>query len=130
MSATSFTVTFPDELLEDAKEAAEMIGNDLNTFILQATFARVQELPAKLARPIIPTERPKERIARDKAWIRENYQTLFETYPKQWVYVYNQKVVGADRNGAKAQRQARVAIENFERDVPVSLFIGGGRYVF
>ena len=38
MSATSFTVTFPDELLEDAKEAAEMIGNDLNTFILQATL--------------------------------------------------------------------------------------------
>ena len=27
MAITTFSVTFPDELIEDAKEVAEMIGN-------------------------------------------------------------------------------------------------------
>ena len=131
MSITTFSVTFPDELIEDAKEAAEMIGSDLNTFILQATFARVQELPAKLARkPITPADWPKERLARDRAWIEENYQYLLETYPDQWVYVHNQKVVGADRRPAKAERQARVVIEDFYRDIPAKIFVEASRYVF
>lgn len=130
MSVTTFTVTFPDELVQDAKEAAETIGTDLETFIIQATFARVQRVPAMLARPIRRKKGSKERRRRDEAWIEQNYQTLIEKYPDQWVYVYDQKVVAADRRALKAERLARVAIEDFDRDAPAEIFVEARRYVY
>ena len=130
MSATTFTMTFPNELIEDAKEAAATIGTDLETFIIQATFARVQRLPAMLARPITPKNGSKARRKQDEAWIEQNYQTLIEDYPDQWVYVYNQKVIAADRRATKAERLARIAIEEFDRDEPAEIFVEASRYVY
>lgn len=128
MSITTFSVAFPDELVKDAKEAAETIGTDLETFIIQATFARVQRLPAMLAKPITAKNGSKERRRRDEVWIEQNYQTLIQKYPDQWVYVYNQKVVAADRRALKAERLARVAIEEFDRDAPAEIFVEASRY--
>ena len=83
-----------------------------------------------LARPITPNDKSKKRLARDEAWIEENYQTLLEKYPDQWVYVHNLKVVAADRRATKAERLARVAIKDFERDTPAEIFVEASRYVY
>jgi len=83
-----------------------------------------------LARPITAKKGSKERRRRDEVWIEQNYQTLIQKYPDQWVYVYNQKVVAADSSALKAERLARVAIEEFDRNAPAEMYVSASRYVY
>jgi hypothetical protein len=125
----TLTIKLPEVLVRDAKEAAEKLGMSLNRFMMQAIFIRVQELPTK-REPIVFD---KERFHRDNKWIDENYQEICEQYPNQWFYVYDQKVCGADRDMARAERLARAAraeIGDVHRLGAVALFIGGDHAFF
>ena len=117
----TLTIQLPEVLVRDAKEAAEKLGMSLNRFMMQAIFIRVQELPTK-REPIVFD---KERFYRDNKWVDENYQRLCEEYPSQWIYVYDQKVCGADPDGARAERLARAEIGDVRRLGAISLFMGG-----
>lgn len=122
----TLTIQLPEVLVRDAKEAAEKLGLSLNRFMMQAIFIRVQELPTK-REPIVFD---KERFQRDNKWIDDNYQQLSEEYQNQWIYVYDQKVCGADRDGARAERLARAEIGDVRRLGAISLFIGGDHAFF
>ena len=122
----TLTIQLPEVLVRDAKEAAEKLGISLNRFMMQAIFIRVQELPTK-REPIVFDN---ERFQRDNKWIDENYQEICEQYPNQWSYVYDQKVCGADRDMARAERQARAEIGDVHRLGAVALFIGGDHAFF
>ncbi len=121
----TLTLELPDVLVRDAKEAADKLGMGLNHFMMQAIFMRVQELPTK-REPIVFD---KQRFQREHKWINDNYQELGEQYPNQWIYVYDQKVCGADRDGARAERLARAEIGDVHRLGAVSVFMGD-RHVF
>ena len=122
----TLTIKLPELLVRDAKEAAEKLGMGLNQFMMQAIFMRVQDLPTK-REPIVFDN---ERFQRDNKWIDENYQEIYEQYPNQWIYVYDQKVCGADRDMARAERQARAEIGDVRRLGAVALFVGGDHVFF
>jgi len=122
----TLTIKLPEVLVRDAKEAAEKLGMSLNRFMMQAIFIRVQELPTK-REPIVFD---KERFARDNKWVTEHYQMLSEQYPNKWIYVYDQKVCGADRDKARAERQARAEIGDVRRLGAVAWFMGGDHAFF
>ncbi len=124
---TELTIKWPDPLLEEARKAAKATGQELESYLLQAALERIQRQNAK---PGLKTKDwPKKRMKNDWIWIESHYQSLTETYPNQWIYVYNQQVCGADRDMAKAEQQAEQVLGNIGLAVPVAFFVAAGHYV-
>ncbi len=63
------------------------------------------------------------------AW-RVNKDDLAQTHSNQWLFVHSQKVVGADRDMGKAEKQAEQVLGNVHQAGALAFFVGRGRYVF
>ncbi len=123
---TELTIHLPEPLMQEARQAAEAAETTLEEFVSQAISAQVQHKKPKIIAGTASW--PKERMTRDRIWIDTHYQTLAENYPNQWVYVHEQKVCGADRDMAKAEKQAEQVLGNVQQACPLAIFVAT-RYV-
>ena len=126
------TIDYPPPLLEEARKAAQMSKQSLESYVLQATLERIQrqnrDTDAK--KPGTARGWSKEQFVRNRVWIENNIQTLQQNYPDQWVIVHEQKVVGADRKMGNAQDKAAQVIGNIFRAGALMHFVEVTRRVY
>lgn len=131
------TLKWPEPLLQEARKAASASNKSLESFILQAVQNQLfRQNNLEQAEPQKETLTPpksasssatstgwcKERFRKDRIWIDSNYQTLVEAHPNQWLIVYQQKVIGADRDFGRAQDQAEEIIGNVHQAGALGFF--------
>lgn len=58
----------------------------------------IDEYKELLARNPLPPWTPSERFARDQEWIEEHLAEFTNSYPDQWLAVYDQQVIAASSN--------------------------------
>ena len=122
------TISWPEPMLEEAHEAAAKTGQSLEIFVLQAALERIQQLNSKPGFKL--EDWSNERMQKDRAWIRQNNHDLARNHPNQWIFVHSQKVVGADRDMGKAEKQAEQVLGNVHEAGALAFFVGAGRSVF
>ena len=121
-------INWPEPMFKDLSEAAAKSGQSLEIFVLQAALERMQRLNSKPGFKL--EDWNNERMEKDRAWIRENNNHLAKHHANQWVFVHSQKVVGADRDMGKAEKQAEQILGNVHQAGALAFFVGAGRYVF
>ncbi|MGB0387158.1 MAG: hypothetical protein ACPGWR_20260 [Ardenticatenaceae bacterium] len=121
------TISWPEPMLEEAREAATIAGQSLEIFVLQAALERMQRLNSKPGFNL--EDWTSEQMQKDRAWIRENSNDLAQNHAHQWVFVHSQKVVGAHSDMGKAQKQAEQVLGNINQAGALAFFVGGSRYV-
>jgi len=128
------TIDYPPPLLEEARKAAQMTKQSLESYVLQATLERIQrqnrDSDAKQPAPRPRRSWSKEQFVRNRVWIEDNIQTLEQNYPDQWVIVHEQKVVGADRKMGDAQDKAAQVIGNIFKAGSMMHFVEVSRRVY
>ena len=144
------TITLPESLLNETHKAAEVSQKSLQGFVLQVLAERVQEqngtvlanshktrVPKKANRPkrLDTTAKPNsngwdgKRMKQDWAWIDLNNNLLGESYPGQWIIVYDQKVCGAHRDLGIAEKQATEQIGDIHKAGAIMYYVERDRYV-
>ena len=125
-------IDYPPPLLEEARKAAEMTKQSVETYVLQATLERIQRQrrDADAKNPKTSNGWSKEQFVRNRVWIEDNIETLQQTYPDQWVIVHEQKVVGADRDMGTAQDKATELIGNIFKAGALMDFVEVSRRVY
>ena len=129
---STLTIDYPPPLLEEARKAAQMTKQSVETYVLQATLERIQRQrrDADAKNPKTSNGWSKEQFVQNRVWIEDNIQTLQQTYPDQWVIVHEQKVVGADRKMGNAQDKAAEVIGNIFRAGALMHFVEVTRRVY
>lgn len=129
---SKLTIDYPSELLEEARKAAQMTKQSVETYVLQATLERIQRQrrDADAKNPKSASGWSKEQFVQNRVWIEDNIQTLEKDYPDQWVIVHEQKVVGADCKMGHAQDKAAQVIGNIFRAGALMHFVEVTRRVY
>ncbi len=129
---SKLTIDYPPPLLEEARKAAKMSKQSVETYVLQATLERIQRQmrDADAKNPKTSRGWSKEQFVQNRVWIENNIQTLEQNYPDQWVIVHEQKVVGADRKMGNAQDKAAQVIGNIFKAGALMHFVEVTRRVY
>lgn len=138
------TITLPESRSHSTHKAAEVSQKTLQGFVLQVLAERVQQqngtvqaksqnarVPKKANRPkrLGTTAKPNsngwdgKRMKQDWAWIDLNNNLLGETYPGQWIIVYDQQVRGAHRDLGIAEKQATEQIGHIHKAGAIMYYV-------
>ncbi len=147
---TKLTIDWPEPLLEEARQAAFAHNKSLEGLVLQAVSELTQRQNGKSTTKQVQRSKSNgnsteaqsskkhttqqgwttEQFVRDRTWIDNNYDSLVEDYPDQWIIVYDRKVCGADRDFGKAQELAEPVIGDIHEIGALAVFVEASWHVF